>query len=90
MPDIPWEIPDSIPLGQFSLAGLNDGPEKGAADLLLVDFLSGKSYSRADLHQRVEYLAGGLAKEFGWSPNEGSPWDKVVAIYSLNTVRILF
>ncbi|KAH6632038.1 hypothetical protein F5144DRAFT_592886 [Chaetomium tenue] len=85
VPDIPWDIPDSIPLGQFSLAGLNDGSD---SDVLLVDGLSGKSYSRADLHQRVECVAGGLAKEFGWSPDEGSPWDKVVAIYSLNTIDL--
>ncbi|KAH6855930.1 hypothetical protein B0I37DRAFT_366142 [Chaetomium sp. MPI-CAGE-AT-0009] len=86
VPDIPWEIPDSIPLGQVALAGLNSGSEKRASDVLLVDCLSGKSYSRADLNQRVEWLAGGLAKELGWSTNEGSPWDKVVAIYSLNTI----
>ena len=88
VPDIPWEIPDSIPLGQVALAGLNGVSEKSATDVLLVDGVSGKSYSRADLNQRVEWLAGGLAKELGWSTNDGSPWDKVVAIYSLNTVRI--
>ncbi|KAK3290800.1 uncharacterized protein B0H64DRAFT_368292 [Chaetomium fimeti] len=86
VPDIPWEIPDSIPLGQATLAGLNGDSEKSATDVLLVDPISGKSYSRADLKQRVEWLAGGVAKELGWSTNEGSPWDKVVAIYSLNTI----
>lgn len=35
---------------------------------------------------RVESLAKGLAKEFGWSPNQGTEWDKVVGIFALNTV----
>jgi len=87
--DIPWEIPDSIPLGQFSLEGLARNSQQESTRPLLIDGISGKSYFRAELHERVEFLAGGLAKELGWSPNEGSPWEKVVAIYSLNTVRTI-
>jgi len=87
--DIPWEIPDSIPLGQFSLEGLARNSQPESTKPLLIDGISGKSYSRVELHERVEFLAGGLAKELGWSPNKGSPWEKVVAIYSLNTVRTI-
>jgi hypothetical protein len=35
---------------------------------------------------RVEHLARALSKEFGWQPNEGTEWDKVVGIFALNTV----
>lgn len=48
--------------------------------------MSGRSYSALDLADRVEFLARSLAKEFGWRPNQGSEWDKVVGIYSFNTV----
>jgi len=87
VPNIPWEIPDSLPLGQFALDGLDATFHRDPAKPLVVDGITGKSYSRDVLRQRVEWLAGGLARKLGWSVNEGSPWDKVVAIYSLNTVR---
>lgn len=35
---------------------------------------------------RVEHLARALSKEFGWQPNKGTEWDKVVGIFALNTV----
>ena len=84
--DITWEIPDSVPLGQFTLNGLDANFQRDSTKPLVVDGITGKSYSRDDIQQRVEWLAAGLARELGWSVNEGSPWDKVVAIYSLNTV----
>ncbi len=36
---------------------------------------------------RVDYLARALSNEFGWHPNEGTEWDKVIGIFALNTVR---
>jgi ribosome assembly protein SQT1 len=48
--------------------------------------LTGRSYSALDLADRVEFLARSLAKEFGWQPNRGSEWDKIIGIYSFNTV----
>jgi len=88
VPPIRRDIPDSVPAGQFAIEGNDDvarqAVENGKA--LFIDGISGNSYSRDALRQRVEWLASALAKELGWSPNEGSPWDKVVAIYSFNTV----
>lgn len=83
---MPGEIPDSVPLGTFSLSGRDDVVGQDASRPLLVDGLSGKAFSRATLRQRVESLARALAQRLGWSPNEGSPWDKVVAIHGLNSV----
>lgn len=50
--------------------------------------ISGHTYTATEYAQRTEHLAAGLAKEFGWSPNEGTEWDKVVGLFALNTVRI--
>lgn len=36
--------------------------------------------------ERVDHLARTLSKEFGWDPNQGTEWDKVAAIFALNTV----
>lgn len=50
--------------------------------------LTGKQYSALEVKERVDYLARGLAKELGWSPNGGTEWDKVVGVFSVNTVRL--
>ncbi len=48
--------------------------------------LTGVTYTAAEMVDRVDYLARALAEEFGWKPNEGTEWDKVVGIFALNTV----
>lgn len=84
VPQITCEVPDSVPIGDFTLSGNSESHAGGRPPL--VDGITGKSYSLETLRERVDWTARGLAKELGWSPNEGSPWDKVVAINSLNTV----
>jgi hypothetical protein len=83
VPQLSHEIPDSIPVGEFALNG-NTVP---AARPPFIDAITGNSYSLQVLRDRVEWLARALAREFRWSPNQGSPWDKVVGIFSMNTVR---
>lgn len=51
--------------------------------------VTGKSYSALEVKERVDYLARGLAKELGWQPNQGSEWDKVVGVFSANTLDTL-
>ena len=48
--------------------------------------ISGQSYSPLEVKDRVEYLARGLADELGWQVNSGTEWDKVVGVFSANTV----
>jgi hypothetical protein len=50
--------------------------------------LSGKTYTSLDVRERVEHLARGLAKELGFQPNKDSEWDKVIAVFSVNTVSV--
>jgi ribosome assembly protein SQT1 len=49
--------------------------------------ISGLTYTAAEQVDRVELLARSLSKEFGWQPNKGTEWDKVIGIFALNTVR---
>ncbi|GFF58215.1 4-coumarate--CoA ligase-like 2 [Aspergillus udagawae] len=85
VPPITVAIPDSVPVGEFALnqTGRTASSEEETA---FVDGISGTSYAIKTVRQRVEHLARGLGQRLGWSPDSGSPWDKVVAIYSLNTI----
>ena len=48
--------------------------------------LSGAEHSALEVRERVENLAKGLAKEFNWHPNQGTEWDKVIGVFTFNTV----
>jgi hypothetical protein len=81
------EVPDSIAVGEFILHQNTHLPQQSIDNrALFVDAISGKSFNIKDIQTRVEWLARALAQQLDWAPNKGSPWDKVVAIYGLNTV----
>lgn len=86
VPKLPFEIPDSIPICDFMLQEHYGRFPLGYSHAPFICGVSGKSYSALEVKERVEYLARGLAKEMGWAPNQGSEWDKVVAVFSVNTV----
>ena len=86
VPQAPLEIPDSLPVGEFALVGRPELAAEDASKPMVTCGLSDKSYTRADIKQRVDLLARSLSRELGWKPNTGSPEDKVVAILSFNTV----
>ncbi|KAL3470128.1 putative AMP dependent ligase/synthetase [Aspergillus californicus] len=75
--------PETKLAGDFVLEG--NGIESGDRPLL-VCAATGKSYSIRDLESRVDLLARSLGRVLGWSPNEGSPEDKVVGICSFNAI----
>ncbi|KAL4865752.1 hypothetical protein BDV12DRAFT_187936 [Aspergillus spectabilis] len=76
-------IPETKLVGDFALEG--NGTETGDRPLL-VCAETGKSYGIHDLESRVNLLARSLVRVLGWSPNEGTPEEKVVGICSFNTV----
>ena len=49
--------------------------------------LTGRTYPVAEFFRRSDFLARALGKRMGWMPNEGTAWDKVMGVFSLNTVR---
>jgi hypothetical protein len=51
--------------------------------------LTGKTYSAKEVKSRTAFLARAISRKLGFSPNEGTEWDKVVCVYSLNAVRSL-
>jgi len=48
--------------------------------------LTGRTYAAPEFFQRAGSLARAFAKRLGWSPNEATPWDKIIGIFSFNTV----
>ncbi|CAJ2503683.1 Uu.00g110770.m01.CDS01 [Anthostomella pinea] len=89
VPQLPFDPPDSIPLHEFW------GNEKYGRvpwDKSHNPFtcgLTGKTYTTAEMLERMELLARSLAKRLGWRTNEDTPWDKVVGVYSFNTTTDL-
>jgi ribosome assembly protein SQT1 len=90
VPKLPFDPPDSISLFDFVFDEHYGRHPLGYSKPPFTCGLSGKTYSALDVRERTDYLARGLAKELGFHPNEGTEWDKVIAVFSLNTVSIHF
>jgi hypothetical protein len=52
--------------------------------------LTGAEYSASEVKTRVQNLGKSIAQDFGWDPNRGSEWEKVIAVFALNTVYSTF
>lgn len=84
---LPFDPPDSITVAEF----VNDEnygrcPIAKARNPFTCGF-TGKTYSVAEVLQREEHLARAIAKRLGYTLHEGTEWDRVVGLFSLNTVR---
>lgn len=83
-------IPESTPLYDFIIQRdcrhLYNWVEDSKT---LICGASEKAYTLQTISARVEALARSMSHELGWLPNSGSAADKVVGIFSFNTVRDL-
>lgn len=86
VPALPFDPPDSIPICDFMLEEHYGRHPLGYSNNPFTCGLTGKTYTSLEVRERVDYLARALAKELGWQPNQGSEWDKVIAVFSVNTV----
>lgn len=86
VPKLPFDPPDSISVGDFLLEERYGRHPLGYSFAPFTCGISGKEYSALEVKERVDFLARGLAKELGWKPNEGTEWDKVIGVFSVNTV----
>lgn len=48
--------------------------------------ITGKTYTVNEVAKRADYLSRAIAQILHFDPNEGTEWDRVVGLYSLNTV----
>lgn len=88
VPALP-EIPDSISLERFMFDEHYGRHPLGYSRPPFSCALTARQFSALEMKERVDYLSRALCKEFGFKPNEGSEWDKVVGVFSLNTIDYL-
>ncbi|OAA75173.1 phenylacetyl-CoA ligase [Akanthomyces lecanii RCEF 1005] len=85
VPALP-EIPDSVPLSEFMYDERYGRWSTSKARNPYTCGVTGKTYTSKQVPERIDLLARAIAKRLGFSPNEGTEWDRVVAVYSVNTI----
>ncbi|KAK5170311.1 uncharacterized protein LTR77_004898 [Saxophila tyrrhenica] len=83
------EINESISIERFMTDENYDRHPIGYSNPPFTCGMTGKSYSAFEVKERVEHLSRALTDELGMKPNEGSEWDKVVGVFSNNTIDYL-
>ncbi|KAF4555244.1 AMP-binding enzyme-like protein 3 [Elsinoe fawcettii] len=86
VPALPEHIPDDITLAEFMYDEKHGRYPIAKSRHPFTCGLTGKSYTHAQVFERSELLAKALSKRLDWSPHRHSPWDKVVCIFSLNSI----
>ncbi|KAB8295821.1 hypothetical protein EYC80_008643 [Monilinia laxa] len=89
VPEAPSNLPDDVSISQFMLNEKYGRKSFKSSRNPFTCGISGKSYTASEQAQRVEHLARALSKELGWQPNTGTEWDKVMGIFSLNTIDFM-
>ncbi|KAL0936928.1 phenylacetyl-ligase-like protein [Colletotrichum truncatum] len=91
VPPLAYDPPDTLTVHEF-LFGDGDKYGRHPKTKSRPPFtcgVTGKAYSAVEVAERVELLARALGSDLGWQVNEGHEMDKVIGIYSLNTIDTL-
>ncbi|KAK4042127.1 hypothetical protein C8A01DRAFT_44783 [Parachaetomium inaequale] len=88
-PKLPFDPPDSITIGDFMKSEIYGRCPISKSRNPFTCGLTGKTYTVSESHQRSELIAKALSKIMGWEPNADLPWDKVIAVFSFNTIDYL-
>jgi len=86
VPKMALDPPDSISIDQFMLDPKYGRHPLEASHNPFTCGITGKSYSALEMGKRVDHLARSLSKELGYQPNKGTEFDKVIGVFSVNTV----
>ncbi|KAI8664708.1 hypothetical protein NCS56_00904500 [Fusarium sp. Ph1] len=86
VPQLPFDPPDSISIPEFV-----NNEKYGRCPIArsrnpFTCSVTGKSFTASQMIEREEYLARAIAQNLGYDPHEGTEWDRVIAVFSLNTV----
>ncbi|RCI15258.1 hypothetical protein L249_6691 [Ophiocordyceps polyrhachis-furcata BCC 54312] len=84
-PDLP-ELPDSITVEEFINNETYGRHPFASSRSPFTCGITGLSRSAASVARRTDLLARAVGKRLGFSPNQDTAWDRVVAIFSLNTI----
>ncbi|OBT84392.1 hypothetical protein VE02_06742 [Pseudogymnoascus sp. 03VT05] len=83
------EIPDTVTLPDFVLDNKYRSVPHELARNPFTCGLSGKTYTSLEWKDRVGWLARAFQQALGFQVNQGTEWEKVIGIYTLNTVDTL-
>ncbi|KAF4973087.1 hypothetical protein FSARC_518 [Fusarium sarcochroum] len=86
LPVLPFEPPDAITIAEFIGNDKHGRLPFSKSRNPYTCGVTGKSYTVREVIEREDYLARALSKELQFDPYDGSEWDRVVAIFSLNTI----
>ncbi|KAK0703504.1 hypothetical protein B0T26DRAFT_657750 [Lasiosphaeria miniovina] len=89
VPKLPFDPPDSITIGDFMRSEETGRHPIAKSRNPFTCGITGKTYTTAESFERVNLLAKALSKTMGWEPNADSPWDKVIGVFSFNTIDYL-
>ncbi|KAI1296464.1 hypothetical protein F5Y03DRAFT_294290 [Xylaria venustula] len=89
VPQLPFDPPDSIPIHEFVGDERYGRLSFEKSQNPFTCGLTRKTHTHAEFRERQDLLARSLSKRLGWGPNEDTPWDKVIALYSFNTIDYL-
>lgn len=78
--------PDSITIGEFMRSEIYGRYPIAKSHNPFTCGLTGKTFTVEEAHNRSDLIAKALGKIMGWEPNADLAWDKVVGIFSFNTV----
>ncbi|KAH7157934.1 hypothetical protein B0J13DRAFT_184879 [Dactylonectria estremocensis] len=86
---LPSDPPDSITIAEYvNNEKYGRCPVAKSRNPFTCGF-TGKTYSMTEVLQREEFMARAIAKRLGYSLHEGTEWDRVVGLFSLNTIDYL-
>ncbi|PTB40321.1 hypothetical protein M441DRAFT_59111 [Trichoderma asperellum CBS 433.97] len=86
VPDLPFEPPNNITIGEFIWSSKHGRRPAATSRSPFTCGLTGKSFTVTQAPQRINFLARGLAQVLKVEPNKGLSLDKVIAIFSPNTI----
>ena len=88
VPKLP-NIPDTVPIHDFMFDEKHGRYPIHKSKPPFTCGLTGAEYSAVEVRERVNNLAKALSKELSWRPNSGTEWDKVVGLFTVNTIDSL-
>ncbi|KAK3330473.1 hypothetical protein B0H66DRAFT_612080 [Apodospora peruviana] len=89
VPKLPFDPPDSITIGEFMRSEIYGRRPIDKSRNPFTCGLTGKTHTTTEAFERSDLIAKALGKIMGWEPNVDSPWDKVIGVFSFNTIDYL-
>ncbi|KAH8682087.1 hypothetical protein BX600DRAFT_447723 [Xylariales sp. PMI_506] len=86
VPPLAYDPPDSVSIAQFMQDERYGRRPIAKSRNPFTCGLTGKTHTVTEFFERSELLARALSKRLNWLPNTDTAWDKVIGIFSFNTI----